>query len=421
MSVIINLATKSVSPLSPIASRYIDAFSNIYNLYGSKTYIYFNHSIDHFDRGLTELWEKSWIYVFSYHDLDDILAKLISLDEKILLINTFEEWLVDSAIVISKKLWLKVTNYLSVFRDKKQQRSLLLAWCPDYSIKFLEYNSIHNVSIDDIESSIWYPFIVKPTSAAKSSLVYKISDRHDFDKTYKQVLSDYDWFTHDSFSVSRVVVEEFVDGEMYSIDYFVNNEGKVFVSKPVRIVLGYDLGIPDFMNIVRFSGPTIESLLVDYDLYDFISSSVDAIGIRNQFVHHEFKVTSSGLLKTIEVNGRIWWYRLAMMKKSYDFNLFSFVFWKQMIWSSWLHTAVVEIYPFKTMILQWFNTTLFDDISSLTSHNYTSLKQRFVWKKVGHTRHWYGELWYMIFVHSDFSQLKADVDFVLHHYRELVF
>jgi hypothetical protein len=40
-------------------------------------------------------------------------------------------------------------------------------------------------------------------------------------------------------------------------------------------------------------------------LLDFIGKNVEATGVKNTFIHHEFKKTSKNKLKTIELNGRI--------------------------------------------------------------------------------------------------------------------
>jgi hypothetical protein len=40
-------------------------------------------------------------------------------------------------------------------------------------------------------------------------------------------------------------------------------------------------------------------------LEKFINDTVKACGIRNTFIHHEFKINTKLELKTIELNGRI--------------------------------------------------------------------------------------------------------------------
>jgi hypothetical protein len=38
-----------------------------------------------------------------------------------------------------------------------------------------------------------------------------------------------------------LIVEEFIDGNLYSVDYFVSSDGGITMSKPVKVRLGIDI------------------------------------------------------------------------------------------------------------------------------------------------------------------------------------
>ncbi|MGB2110558.1 MAG: ATP-grasp domain-containing protein [Patescibacteria group bacterium] len=50
---------------------------------------------------------------------------------------------------------------------------------------------------------------------------------------------------------NELIVEEFIDGQLYSIDYFVDQNGDTFISKPVKVKLGIDIDVQDYCNIAR--------------------------------------------------------------------------------------------------------------------------------------------------------------------------
>jgi hypothetical protein len=49
----------------------------------------------------------------------------------------------------------------------------------------------------------------------------------------------------------------------------------------------------------------VEEKFEDKEIEEFVHETVKACGIKNTFIHHEFKKTTKGKLKTIEINGRI--------------------------------------------------------------------------------------------------------------------
>jgi len=89
-----------------------------------------------------------------------------------------------------------------------------------------------------------------------------------------------------------LIVEEFIDGKMYSVDYYVDFDGNVLMSKPVKVKLGIDVGIDDYCNIARICTEKTQDEFKGKRLKTFVNSTVKATGIRNTFVHHEIKINS---------------------------------------------------------------------------------------------------------------------------------
>jgi biotin carboxylase len=137
-----------------------------------------------------------------------------------------------------------------VFRDKYLQRQMIRDHNPELGIKYVQ-GAPEDLQIEELEEKVGYPFIIKPVDGVQSSGVGKINNREDFE----EYISHYEVF-HERLKSRGVdnkmlIVEEYIDGKMYSVDYYVDFEGNVLMSKPVKVKLGVDIGVDDYCNIAR--------------------------------------------------------------------------------------------------------------------------------------------------------------------------
>jgi hypothetical protein len=114
-----------------------------------------------------------------------------------------------------------------------------------------------------------------------------------------------------------------------------------------------------------------------------VNSTVKATGIKNTFIHHEFKINKDGDFKTIELNGRIGGGRLDLMQRAYDLNLYELIFsedtkagrLKQ-------NNMVINIYATKRGILKDFNREFLEKIEKRESYVRMELEENQVTKEV---------------------------------------
>ena len=121
------------------------------------------------------------------------------------------------------------------------------------------------------------------------------------------------------------IVEEFIDGEIFTLSYFVNDFWEYFLFPIVKVKSVQDLWIDDFSNYVRIIYKWLDLELDEEKLDIFIKKHIKIFWIKNTFVFHDMKKTNSWEFKTIEVNGRIGWYRLEMYKETFGVNMLSFI------------------------------------------------------------------------------------------------
>lgn len=416
--VLVNIATYELT--KNINSEYIILFNDLYKKSNIVTNIYY-----FWDKICNNEYEDNlatkWIYLVNYKNetsLNELILDLNS-NSEIIYINTFTELLIDTTIRLKELLNQKVSKFKDIFRNKDIQRRELLKYNSDITIKFLE-RTIDNIKLDEIEKFIWYPFILKPANWIQSAWVSKISNKKDFEvylNSYKDFLKNFKnrWYYSDT-----ILVEEFIDWKLYSVDYFISESWSITSSNPVRVVLWSDLWIDDFFNYSRIVSEWVEKDFLWIDLKLFISESVKWAWIRNNFVHHEFKINSKWELKTIELNWRIWWFRAWIYKRAYNLNLLNFIIWKQIDNKIISNDWVVNVYSETKWILKWFNIELLEKIKTLESVTFTNIYKKYIWEEVWLTKDWFWRLAVFKLNNDNYLQFESDYKFIESNHKDLL-
>lgn len=149
-------------------------------------------------------------------------------------------------------------------------------------------------SIDDFLSlnEVSYPVIVKPTDRSGSRGIFKLSSKKGLANAVK-VASDV------SFE-SGVLIEEFVDGEEYSVEYVSWNGKHQFL----QLTKKYTTGEPHFIETGHLEpAPVSEKTL--QNVKRIVEHALSSLQIRYGASHSEIKITEDGKIKIIEIGGRM--------------------------------------------------------------------------------------------------------------------
>lgn len=417
---IIHLMTKSRMK-SEVFSADIDAMEEISEKHPIKNVIFYKwEKIEYVD--LMSKLEKLWIILHNYSNRDDLKQKVLdfSKEYEILYVNTALELLINSTNTLKKALWQKTTQNTKIFRNKYLQREIIQNHNSNLWVKFLKW-TIENLDISDIEKTLGYPFIIKPIDWVQSSWVAKIKNKKDFEKYVKTYKDFHDRLEARGIDNKELLLEEFIDWTLYSIDYFVNQEWEIFSSKPVKQRLLSDIKIDDYWVLARISSKKTEGEFKWKKLLSFISDTVKATSIRNTYVHHEFKINSKWELKTIELNGRIGWWRLELLKKSYWLNIYELILWENYKSSKLKESnIVVNIYATSRWILKDFNHKLLEKIKNRDSVYSIETDYSAVWKEIGPTKDGFIKIWAIKLSNKNYNYLASDFDFIKKHYSKLL-
>lgn len=396
------------------------AYKDLFDAHGISTYTYYVWTIDN----------KEWFIFqesFCCKNEKELIEKILRTYENnnVIFINTAVEWMIELCTEIKKLAWEPVTKEYTAFRDKSKQRDLLASYNQDLAIKYITVDH-ENIDINKVEATLDYPFIIKPSSWIQSAWVCIISSREELE-IYLWEYSDFLLkFSSRAFDTnllennSTLICEEFLDGKMFSVDYFVDKNGKSTTTPVVDVKIWQDIWIKDFMNYARSFREKVITEIEDYKINNLIETTIKAIWIKNTFIHHEFKLTSTGQLKTIEINGRIWGYRTEMIQESLDLNWFSVVQWSTPRLKLKNNFCSFLIYPKRRGILKDFNQELFTDIEKLESIYVVNKIESFIWKEVWLTSQWFTKVAIIKIKNSDSTQFEKDYSFIEKNFKKLL-
>lgn len=153
--------------------------------------------------------------------------------------------------------------------------------------------SIQVQSIDEIDiTSISFPVIVKPVDRSGSRGITKVEQKEDLETAIENAKQQ-------GFE-KYALVEEFVEGEEYSVEYISWEGHHHFLS----VTKKYTTGSPDFIEIAHLE-PSLLSEEVVHQVKKVIEHALDSLQIKYGASHSEFKITKGGSIKIIEIGARM--------------------------------------------------------------------------------------------------------------------
>ncbi len=417
---IVHIMTKSRMK-SDVFTSDIDAIEEISEKYWVKNVIFYKWEPIEYADLITKL-EKFGIFVYNYQNKEDLKEQVIkfSKEYEVVFVTTAIELLINTVNEVKESLWRPLSENPDIFRNKFLQRELIQNHNPDLWIKFMKWTP-EDLNIEEVENHVWYPFIIKPVDWVQSSWVAKIRNRSDYNNYMKTYNDFHDRLKSRWVDNKDLIVEEFIDGTLYSIDYYVNDNWETTISKPVKVRLWIDVKVNDYCNIARISSEKTEWEFKWKRLKTFVNSTIKATWIRNTFVHHEFKINSKWELKTIELNGRLGWWRLELIKRAYDFNMYEMVCNPDIkIWKLKESNIVVNIYSTKRWMLRAYNEDLLSKIEKRDSVYKIEKYDWFLWKETWLTKDWFIKVWAIRMANKDYDELAKDFRYIKNKYKDLL-
>ena len=188
---------------------------------------------------------------------DDIGRVLLPYEDQLCATSSrSESFMSDFIAVIPNVPYLKTptTESLKWASDKLLMRQRFTMYDKKITPKYTIVKNDSDEDLDKLIKKIGFPMIVKPANLAQSLLVSVCYHKAELKKALKKGLSALEKIYKENGRTEhpRILVEEFMEGIMYSVDAYVSARGKLHFCPLVRVKTGKDVGFhDDFFGYLR--------------------------------------------------------------------------------------------------------------------------------------------------------------------------
>ena len=316
-----------------------------------------------------------------------------------------------SAICREWGISLPSSESLEIATDKQRMRQCFIDNAPEVTPAFMRVMDASQLTMQAVDSTVGYPLVVKPANLASSLLIQKCDTPEQAEEAISDALKTIKTLYDESGRHEEpvVIVEQMLEGDLYSFDAYVMNDGAIRFCPPSKYHTGQSLGVDDFFLYKR-SVPG-DMRVEDWDdCQRVVERGVRAIGLRATTINVELCKTTSGW-KIIEIGPRLGRYRIRMYHEAYGIEHSDNDIKVRLGMEPEIPTdikaycSVYSIYPFQEGVLEQINN--FDAIRALPSLVYI---RRLVedGSEVRHAKHGGHALADVILAHGNKEQFEQD-------------
>ena len=233
-----------------------------------------------------------------------------------------EAYIPDFAKIIPNVPYLRTPTVASLIwaSDKVMMRQRLRMYDKTITPRFLLAGDSRAATLEKIKTKIGFPLILKPASLAASLMVSICFHEEELAATLRRMLTKLRRVYRDNGRrlEPKILVEQFMEGDMYSFDAYVTSRGTIHFCPPVQIKTGRTIGFDDFFGYSQMT-PTLLSQASIKQAETVARKSVYALGLRSTTVHIELMKMERGW-KVIELGARIGGFRHRLYQLAYGFD-----------------------------------------------------------------------------------------------------
>jgi biotin carboxylase len=261
------------------------------------------------------------IVELDFSNLDQELSKISDLDIRGLQC-TYENYIVAKA-KIGEYLNLPAPSVTSaqLSTNKALMRQAFLDYDSSISPSYAKVATLEDALA--FANTYGYPLIIKPTSLVKSLLVLKCDNEQQLRERFTYAKENIEML-YKKYKIyeraSELIIEEFIEGDQYSIAAFVDAKGEPhFCQGIVALKNAQDIGVDDNYIYSRRL-PTNLDESAENDMFKVAAKGIKALDMKSVPAHVELMHGPKGT-KIIEIGARIGGYRPRMYSYSYGLDL----------------------------------------------------------------------------------------------------
>ena len=206
------------------------------------------------------------------------------------------------------------TESLKWASDKYEMRKRMKLYDPSITPRFTLVKENSKKERARITEKIRFPMIIKPTNLSGSLLVSICYHEAELEKTLRTTLRKLkkSYELDHRLEEPKVIAEEFMDGDMYSVDSYVSARGKVEHCPLVKVVTGKKVGHDDFFGYLQITPPLFKKETI-FKAEASAEKAIHALGLRSTMAHTELMKIDDEW-KVIEIGARMGGFREIMHK-----------------------------------------------------------------------------------------------------------
>lgn len=204
--------------------------------------------------------------------------------------------------------------------DKIRMRQQLSMYDKEIVPSFSVVESASPKILKELKNKVGYPMVIKPANLTLSLLVNICFHKEDLEsnlkKSFRKIRKIYK--ENNRTNKPEILVEHFMEGDMYSVDVYVNDIGNLSYCPLVHIETGRSIGFDDFFGYKMIS-PTILNEASIEAAQEVAQKAIHALGLRNTTAHVEL-IKSDDTWQVIELGPRMGGFRHSMHKLTHNID-----------------------------------------------------------------------------------------------------
>lgn len=196
--------------------------------------------------------------------------------------------------------------------DKIAMRQHFQNYDPKISPRFTVVYDASKASIKKIKEKVGFPLMIKPAGLGASLLVSICYHQEELEQDLKKIFRKINaLYKHDGRKEEpKILLEEFMEGEMFSVDAYVSSRGTVTFCPFCQVKTGKMIGFDDFFGYEQMTPTTLKKN--ELDQAEIVAKkSIHAMCLRSTSVHVELIKTRNGF-KVIELGPRLGGFRHSL-------------------------------------------------------------------------------------------------------------
>lgn len=213
-----------------------------------------------------------------------------------------------------------MTESLSWASDKYEMRKRIRSYDSKLNPRYAVIEKNSKSERQRIITKIGFPMMVKPTNLSGSLLVSICYHEEELEKTIRQAFSRVKkaYLADGRLETPRLIAEEYMEGDMYSVDSYVNSRGVVYHCPLVRVKTAREIGRDDFYSYLATTPTALKSATIA-KAEKAAEDTIHAVGLRSSIAHTELMKIDDEW-KVVEIGARMGGFRHILHELSCDIN-----------------------------------------------------------------------------------------------------